>query len=119
MTKASIRASDEAWDDETLGADANYMKVADDALESAVDEASGTQLISIRLQKSMVESFKAIAAANKGIGYQTLMKQILQRFIESEMKRVWNEHIAEKMATYRAEAEKAASSKNQDKRKVA
>lgn len=119
MTKAPIPASDEAWDDEILGADPDYMKAADEAIESAVDEAAGTQLISIRLQKSMIESFKAIAAANKGIGYQTLMKQILQRFIECEMKRVWNEHIAEQMAVRRAAAEKASSSKTNDKRKVA
>ena len=42
MTKPSIPASDEAWDDETLGADVAFMKVADEATESAVDEASGT-----------------------------------------------------------------------------
>ena len=62
-------------------------------IAAAIDEAAGTQLISIRMQKSMVDAFKTIAAANKGIGYQTLMKQILQRFIENEMKRVWNEHL--------------------------
>lgn len=119
MTKASIPASDEAWDDETLGADANSMKVADKATESAVDEASGTQLISIRMQKSMIDSFKAIAAANKGIGYQTLMKQILQRFIDGEMKRVWNEHIAEQVAARRASKEESGPHKPSDKRKVA
>jgi predicted DNA binding CopG/RHH family protein len=99
MTKASIPASDEAWDDETLGADPASMKVADKATADALDEAAGTQLISIRMHKSMVDAFKAIAASNKGIGYQTLMKQILQRFIDGEMKRVWNdhlEHLAEK-----------------------
>ena len=119
MTKATIRASDEAWDDETLGADPDYMKVADDALESIVDEAAGTQLISIRLQKSMIESFKVIAASNNGIGYQTLMKQILQRFIDSEMKRVWNEHIAEKIAALRDSLSKGSGQKSNDKRKVA
>ena len=101
-TKASITSTDEAWDDETLGGDAESMQVADEAVESAVDEASGVQLISIRMQKSMVDSFKAIAAANKGIGYQTLMKQILQRFIDCEMKRVWNEHIAEQIKVAKA-----------------
>jgi uncharacterized protein (DUF4415 family) len=98
MTKASIPASDEAWDDEILGADPESMKVADKNTAASLDEAAGTQLISIRMQKSMVDAFKAIAAANKGIGYQTLMKQILQRFIEGEMKRVWNQHLAEKLA---------------------
>lgn len=98
MNKASIPASDEAWDDETLGADPGSMKVVDEKTAAELDEAAGTQLISIRMQKSMVDAFKAIAAANKGIGYQTLMKQILQRFIDGEMKRVWNEHLAEKLA---------------------
>lgn len=112
MIKASIPASDEAWDDETLGAAAEFMKVADEAMESAVDEAAGTQLISIRMQKSMIDSFKAIAATNKGIGYQTLMKQILQRFLDCEMKRVWNEHLAQQLA----HAEEGAATR---KRKVA
>lgn len=111
MTTARIPSTDEAWEDETLGGDPDSMKVADDTIESAVDDAAGVQVISIRMQKSMVEAFKAIAAANKGIGYQTLMKQILQRFIDAEMKRVWNEHIAEKMA-----ASKAAKQKQREKK---
>ena len=93
MSKTTIPTSDEAWDDETLGADPDYMKVADEATKARLDEMAGTQLISIRMQKSMVDAFKVIATANKGIGYQTLMKQILQRFIETEMKRVWQEHL--------------------------
>lgn len=102
MTNTRIPSTDEAWDDETLGNDPGAMKVADSAIEAAVDEASGTQLVSIRMQKSMVEAFKAIAASNKGIGYQTLMKQILQRFIDGEMRRVWNEHLAEQVAAAKA-----------------
>src|SRR5688572_10163231 len=107
MTKASIPSTDEAWDDETLGGDAESMKVADKATKEAIDQEAGTQLISIRMHKSMVDAFKAIAAANKGIGYQTLMKQILQRFIDGEMRRVWNEHLAEKLAKVEPDAPKA------------
>ena len=103
MTKASIPASDETWDDETLGADPESMRVVDKETADSLDEAAGTQLISIRMSKSMVDAFKAIAAANKGIGYQTLMKQILQRFIEGEMKRVWNQHLAETLAQKESE----------------
>lgn len=98
MTRASVTASDDALDDDMLGADPESMKIVDKEMTATLDEAAGTQLISIRMPKSMVDAFKAIAAANKGIGYQTLMKQILQRFIEGEMKRVWNEHLAEKLA---------------------
>jgi predicted DNA binding CopG/RHH family protein len=105
MVKESIPASDEAWDDETLGADPASMKVADKATVDALDAAAGTQLISIRMHKSMVDAFKVIAAANKGIGYQTLMKQILQRFIDGEMKRVWNDHL-EQLAEKRGRSPK-------------
>lgn len=86
MTKGTIPACVEAWDDEiVLGADPASMKVVDTATAERLDEEAGTQLISIRMHKSMVDAFKVIAAANKGIGYQTLMKQILQRFIDGEM----------------------------------
>ncbi len=105
MSKASIPASDEAWDDETLGATAEFMKVANEATESASDDAAATQLISIRMQKSMIDSFKALATLNKGIGYQTLMKQILQRFLDFEMKRVWDEHLAQLAAQHAGEVE--------------
>jgi predicted DNA binding CopG/RHH family protein len=106
MTKASIPGTDEAWDDETLGGDPESMKVAEKAIKDAIEQDAGTQLISIRMSKSMVDAFKAIAAANKGIGYQTLIKQILQRFIDGEMRRVWNEHLAQKLAQAEGDAPK-------------
>lgn len=97
MTKRTIPSTDEAWDDRSLGADENFVEVAPADLEKAADEASGTQLISIRMQKTMIDDFKAIAARNKGIGYQTLMKQILQRFIDGEKRHLWNEFVANKL----------------------
>lgn len=96
MSKELIRASDEAWDDRTLGADAAFVKKADDDIEAVIDESAGLQLISIRLDKSLIEDFKAIAALNNGIGYQTLMRQILKRFVDSEKKRLLNELVAAK-----------------------
>ena len=95
MTKPTIPASDEAWDDETLGADADSMKAVDEETEAALDAAVGTQLVSIRMQKSMIDAFKAIAATNKNIGYQTLMRQILQRFSDSEKKKILRDYAAD------------------------
>ncbi len=95
MTKTTIPAGDDAWDDGILNTDADFTKVVDEFTRDNIDEAAGTQLVSIRMQKSMIDAFKAIASANNNIGYQTLMKQILQRFIDSEMKRVWNEHLGQ------------------------
>jgi hypothetical protein len=97
MTKRTIPSTDEAWDDRSLGADEDFVEVAPAALEKAADEASGTQLISIRMQKVMIDDLKAIAARNKNIGYQTLMKQVLQRFIEGEKRQLWNEFVSKKL----------------------
>lgn len=99
MSKQSIHASDEAWEDRLLGSDEKFVKVAGASLEASIDEASGTQLISIRLQKSLIEDFKTIASLNGGIGYQTLMKQIMQRFVDSEKKRIFNELVSERLKT--------------------
>jgi len=104
MGKPTIPSTDEAWEERTLGADEAYVKVDDSATEVEIDEASGTQLVSIRMQKAMIEDLKLIGAINGGLGYQTLMKQILQRFIDSEKKKIWNDVMAEKMKEIKASA---------------
>lgn len=118
MAKAFIPASDEGWDSDTPDAEAEFMKVVEGTAASAADDAAGTQLVSIRMQKSMIDAFKAIAASNNGIGYQTLMKQILHRFIDSEMKRVWKQHLAQQLGS-QAQVEAEPESPRQRKRKAA
>ena len=97
MSKQTIQGSDEAWEDRVLGNDENFVKVVDEGQEAGIDEASGTQMISIRLQKSLIEDFKMIASLNGNIGYQTLMKQIMHRFVSCEKKRIFNELVSEKI----------------------
>jgi predicted DNA binding CopG/RHH family protein len=97
MSKQSIHASDEAWEDRRLGCDENFVKVVDNVQEDDLAEASGTQMISIRIQKSLIEDFKMIASLNGNIGYQTLMKQIMQRFVDSEKKQIFNDLVKEKL----------------------
>lgn len=97
MTKSKIPSTDEAWENRTLGAEEAYVKVDESGIENEIDEAAGTQLISIRMQRSMIDDLKAIATFNNEIGYQTLMKQILQRFIEGEKKKIWNDIVSEKL----------------------
>lgn len=96
MNKETIPASDEAWDDRTLGADESFVSVVNTDIANTIDEAAGTQLISIRMQKSIIEDLKLIASLNK-IGYQTLMKQVMQRFVECEKKLIFRELISEKL----------------------
>ncbi|RRQ19920.1 hypothetical protein [Thiohalobacter thiocyanaticus] len=91
MAKRKIRGTEEAWETGELGRDEKYVEVAD-INESTIDEALELQMISIRLQKSLIEDFKLIAKIN-GIGYQTLMRQILKRFADSETKRLLRECV--------------------------
>lgn len=72
------------WEARELGASEAYVKPS--TLDGkAVDEALGLKAISIRLQASMIDELKAIAARD-GIGYQPLIKRVLARFIEEEQK---------------------------------
>ena len=112
-TPDKIPASDEAWETGQLGADYTYAKVVqeDPALEAQIDEALELQAISIRLQKSLIDDFKAIASLN-GVGYQPLMRQVLNRFVDCEKKRILNERVSEMRE--QQEKAKAAQEKAQE-----
>ena len=97
MTKTAknlkIKASDEAWDSGELGRNEQYVGVADDVDAKKINESLGLQLISLRLQKSLIEDFKMISQLN-GIGYQTLMRQVLMRFADCEKKQILKERVS-------------------------
>lgn len=82
-----IESTDEAWETGKLGCDEAFAMVAPDDDEPVINESAGLHPISIRLEKTLIESFKAIGEIN-GIGYQTLMRQVLKRFAEGEMRRI-------------------------------
>ncbi|TKR55351.1 hypothetical protein D7I39_11070 [Allopusillimonas ginsengisoli] len=81
----NIPGTDEAWENEALGASKEHAALASADLQSAVDESLAMQAISIRLPRSTIELFKALAAL-EGIGYQPLMREALTRFAASEAK---------------------------------
>lgn len=92
MTK--IATTDEAWDNRELGASAAHAAVASPEHLAALNDALGMQAISIRLPKEMIEAYKLIAA-HHGVGYQPLMRDILQRFIPEGLKEVMQHHETE------------------------
>lgn len=98
-----ILSTDEAWENRELGADEAYVGVVK-ASDLPIDAAAGTQLISIRLGVSMIEDLKLIAQIN-GIGYQTLMKQVLGRFVEREKKAIWNQIVSKQLKVEPAQQE--------------
>jgi len=89
-----IPASDEAWESGQLGEDFAHAKVVKDDIEFEIDDALELQSISIRLQKSLIDDFKAIAELN-GLGYQPLMRQVLNRFADCEKKKILRERLSE------------------------
>ena len=113
---ATIPDTEEAWEERALGADEKFVEVVDQAEEELINEAAGTQLISIRMSKCMVDDLKMIASLNGNIRYQTLMKQILQRFVDSEKKLIVRELVSEKLKEH--ELKSAAAKTVPPKRKA-
>lgn len=77
------------WESDKLG---SSKETARKSAFSASDLQKSIQLqaISLRMQKGVLEDLKYIAK-HHGIGYQPLMKQILKRFVDSEMKHLLRE----------------------------
>ena len=90
-----IESTSEAWDSGELGQDEEFVKKADFD-ETAFNEALELQMISIRLQKSLIEDLKAFAKIHK-LGYQPLMKIILQRWVDGELKALGNQIMKERL----------------------
>lgn len=85
--KEKILGTDEAWESGQLGADEKHAHLADPEFAGQIDDSLGLQMISIRLDKSLIESFKMLGAFH-GLGYQPLMRDALKRFAEAEMKAI-------------------------------
>lgn len=89
-----IQSTIEAWETRTLGASEEYAQAVPTDRATEIDAALDLKSISIRLQTSLIEDLKIIAQAN-GIGYQPLMRQVLTRFAQAEMKQMARERAAE------------------------
>lgn len=87
------------WETGTLGQSEEHVIAADASTSRAVDEALGLQTISIRLPRQMIEAYKLIAAFHN-VGYQPLMRDILQRWVP--------EGITEVVAAQDAKAQEAS-----------
>lgn len=86
-----IIGTPEAWESGQLGKDPAYATAlnADEQSkdESAIDAAFGLKPISIRMEIEILESLKAIAK-HRGLGYQPMIRQVLQRWVDSELKQI-------------------------------
>jgi uncharacterized protein (DUF4415 family) len=83
----TIPGDAEAWESGALGKSGAHVKKASKELEGRIDEALGLHMISIRLPRAVIETYKQLAKIH-GVGYQPLMRDALCRFADDEMKKL-------------------------------
>lgn len=62
----------------------DHTVAATEEQTSEIDNALGLQMISIRLQRPLINNLKLIADYH-GVGYQPLIRDLLNRFAKSEL----------------------------------
>lgn len=80
------------WEELDDNLSADHVRCVPEDEVSAIDDALGLQMISIRLQRSLLSNLKAIAE-HHGIGYQPLIRDLLNRFARSEMRNILTEKL--------------------------
>ena len=80
-----VKNTAEAWESGEFGRDIKYAKAVEKKMGNQIDEALGLQMISIRLEKDLIESYKLLGT-KYDMGYQPLMREALKRFVEGEFK---------------------------------
>jgi hypothetical protein len=109
-TQKKIDSTVENWEKEVLGADIRTANRSE-LTSSLGDEMLGLQAISIRLEKSMISDMKEISKYNGLSGYQPLMRRVLNRFVEAEMKKIARDIMSKQEAH---EANIAAEAKREE-----
>lgn len=74
------------WESRKLGASAEHVRKVSRSKEKAIDENLGLQMISIRLQKDLIDELKHFAR-EAGMGYQPYIRQLLSRHVSGKKKR--------------------------------
>lgn len=100
--KQKIEGTVEAWESGELGCDDEFAKLSTDVTMDVLNKAFDSKPISIRMKDDMIKDLKYFAE-QEGLGYQTLIKVLLQRFIDGEYKRMGREFALEKARAKAAE----------------
>ena len=87
------------WDSRELGADESFVKSKgmSNKLKNLLNNRTSQkmQMISIRLPSTLIDDLKNIGEV-EGIGYQALSREILQRFVDAENRKKFNDVVAQK-----------------------
>ncbi|CAM3680739.1 hypothetical protein [Polynucleobacter antarcticus] len=112
MTKKKLMSqfvdSSEDWENGDLGQSPEHAVLAPSQLATEIDDALGMQMISIRLNKDLIESLKLLGIKHE-LGYQTLIREVLNRFVDGEYKMIAQDALEkQKNQKIRAENKKLA-----------
>ncbi len=83
MTNKKRKTNTEKWEARKLGASKDRVGVVPPEEELAIDETLGLQMVSVRLQKSLIKDLKELAT-REGLGYQPCLRQILTRHVRNQ-----------------------------------
>ncbi len=83
---------DETWDNRELGATEQFVRKASSDQDKAVDDKLDLQIISIRLQKNLIDDLKDLAGED-GLGYQPYVRQLLTQHVRNEKRKRQRLHI--------------------------
>lgn len=109
----------EKWESGEYGKSMEHARVVDEAVSDALDESLGLQLVSIRLQRSLIKNLKLIAKY-RGVAYQPLVRDLLNRFATSELKDIFHElEAAQRKATEQEETIVSTFIEREQARKLA
>ena len=92
MASVKIKDTLDAWENGELGRDEEFVAVADDTHEAALQEALELQAISIRVPKELIRQYKLIAGFH-GVGYQPLMRDVMTRFVKGALREILEEQV--------------------------
>jgi predicted DNA binding CopG/RHH family protein len=84
ITLSNIK--DEEWESGELGLAQEFVRKVPVRREYDAEDALGLQMISIRLQKELINFLKANAKKEGLVGYQPLIRQILTRYMHDHLK---------------------------------
>lgn len=86
MTNIHKQIPEEVWENRELGASESHVRKVSHHREKLVDESLGLQMISLRLQKDLIDELKYFAH-EAGVGYQPYIRQLLTRHVHTKRKR--------------------------------
>lgn len=89
---SKILGSAENWESGKLGMSEDHAVQVSTEETAAIERAAGMKLVSIRLPVVLVSNLKEIAKYY-GIGYQPMVRDLMERFARSEIRTILEERL--------------------------